>query len=85
MRERDIPELEDLLSVPVAATKYLGVTRQRVFQMLDEGKLTFIRKISGAGKRPAAYVVSKAEVEGLVEAQKRATKAAMDKEHVPVG
>jgi hypothetical protein len=57
MKISNIPVLEGQVSLPVAA-KRLNVTRQRLFQMVDEGKLTSIHKIPGAGARPAAYVIA---------------------------
>jgi hypothetical protein len=66
-----IPELEGYISLPRAGKK-LKVSRQRLFQMVDEGVLTSIRRISGAGSRPAAYVVKTVEVEKLLQAQREA-------------
>lgn len=57
----NIPVLKGWISLPVSA-RQLAVTRQRIFQMVDEGKLTSIHQIRGAGDRPAAYVVSEAEM-----------------------
>jgi Helix-turn-helix domain len=60
-----VPELDGWLSVPVAAQE-LGVSRQRVFQMIQEGRIKSVRQIPGVGERPAAYVVRKAEIDQLV-------------------
>lgn len=61
----DIPELEGWLSLPEAGD-LLHVTRQRVFQMgAEEGKLQTLRRIRGAGPRPAAYVVGTPEILAL--------------------
>jgi hypothetical protein len=60
--KRDIPVLEGWKSLPTAARE-LSVTRQRLFQMgAEEDKLTSLRQVPGAGTRPAAYVVSEAEL-----------------------
>lgn len=71
--------LEGWLSLPTAAED-LRVTRQRVFQMgAEEGKLTSLRQVPGAGERPAAYVVGEAEVCKLRRTQlEAAIKAAQD-------
>lgn len=61
----NIPELEGWLSLPEAGD-LLRVTRQRVFQMgAEEGKLKTLRRIRGAGPRPAAYVVGTSEILAL--------------------
>jgi hypothetical protein len=67
-----IPDLEDWVALPVLAEE-LGVKRQRIFQMLAEGKLTSARKIPGTGSRPVAYVVSAEEARQL-KAQQGAAK-----------
>lgn len=69
----DIPALEGWTALPVLALE-LGVKRQRIFQMLDEGKLTSARLIPGTGSRPVAYVVSDEEAAEL-KAQQAAAKA----------
>jgi hypothetical protein len=61
----DVPELDGWLSLPVAAQK-LGVSRQRVFQMIQEDRIKSVRQIPGVGDRPAAYVVRLAEIDQLV-------------------
>jgi len=70
-----VPELDGYVSFPVVA-KRLNVTRQRVFQMLDERKLTSARKLPGASTRPAAYMISDAEMDRLLEEQRQAREAA---------
>jgi hypothetical protein len=67
----EVPELEGQVSLPKAGLE-LGVSRQRMFQMIDEGKLKTVRRIPGAGVRPAAYVISTAERDGLLAAQRAA-------------
>lgn len=79
---RQIPVLAGWVSLPAAA-KRLTVTRQRIFQMVDEGKLTTIHQILGAGERPAAYVIREAEVTKLQAEQKAAAEAADHREKVP--
>jgi hypothetical protein len=66
-----VPELRGWVSFPAAADR-LGVARQRVFQMLDERKLTSVRKLPGSGSRPAAYVISDREMERLLTEQREA-------------
>lgn len=90
MKITTIPVLEGWVSLPVAAAR-LAVTRQRLFQMADEGKLTTIHQIPGAGERPAAYVVREIEVVRLEGEQAAAAQAAdaraarTAEEQVPVG
>ena len=90
MKITTIPVLEGWVSLPVAA-KRLSVTRQRLFQMADEGKLTTIHQIPGGGPRPAAYVVREIEVTRLEGEQEAAARAAGERagrgaeEQVPVG
>jgi flavin-dependent dehydrogenase len=64
----ELPELEGWLSFPVAADR-LKVTRQRLHQMLQEGKFETARRIPGTGKRPAGYVIREAEVNKILEEQ----------------
>lgn len=75
---KSIPVLPDWKSLPEAGA-ILGATRQRLFQMVDEGKWTTIHQIPGAPsddpneeKRPALLVVARWEVENLLAAQKAA-------------
>jgi hypothetical protein len=68
-----IPDLDGWTALPVLADD-LGVKRQRIFQMLWEGKLTSARKIPGTGTRPVAYVVSTEEANRL-KAEQAAAKA----------
>lgn len=68
MKSANIPVLDGWTSLPVAAAR-LDVTRQRLFQMVDEEKLTSVRQVLGAGSRPAAYVVGEAELCRLRRAQ----------------
>jgi len=90
MKITTIPVLEGWVSLPVAADR-LSVTRQRIFQMVDEGKLTTIHQIPGAGSRPAAYVISEPEVARLEREQEAAAHAADERaargteEKVPAG
>lgn len=70
-----VPVLKGWHTFPVAADR-LGVRRQRVFQMLDERKLTSARKLPGSGDRPAAYVISDAELERLLAEQRAASEEA---------
>lgn len=71
-----IKDLEGWESLPVAAVR-LSVKRQRIFQMIGEGKMEEddLRKVAGAGIRPAAYLVRTRVVDGLLEEQKAAVKA----------
>jgi Holliday junction resolvasome RuvABC DNA-binding subunit len=86
MKMSDVPVLPGWVSLPVAATR-LEVTRQRLFQMADEEKLTTIHQIPGAGKRPAAYVIAEDEVVRLEREQEaaRAASRRTEDERVPVG
>jgi hypothetical protein len=68
-----IPPLDGWVALPVLALD-LGVKRQRIFQMLDEGKLLSARQIPGTGSRPVAYVVSTEEADRL-KAEQAAAKA----------
>ena len=61
VRDEVVPELEGKVSLPVAA-EVLRVSRQRIFQMGEERKLISLRRIAGAGSRPAAYVLDTIEV-----------------------
>jgi hypothetical protein len=70
-----VPVLRGWVSFPAAAHK-LDMTRQRMFQMLDEGKLTSVRRVPGAGDRPAAYLISDREMERLLAEQAAAKEAA---------
>lgn len=69
-----VPVLKGWNTFPRVADE-LGIARQRVFQMLDERKLTSVRKLPGSGERPAAYVISDAELERLLAEQRAATAA----------
>jgi hypothetical protein len=73
-----IPALDGWVALPVLAED-LGVKRQRIFQMLWEGKLTSARQIPGTGTRPVAYVVSTAEAEQLKAQQAAAREVAKAK------
>lgn len=86
MKVQTIPVLDGWVSLPVAAVR-LKVSRQRLFQMVDEGKLITIHQILGAGDRPAAYVVREVEVTRLQAEQLAAVEAAEAnrEEKVPVG
>jgi hypothetical protein len=66
--KKEVPELEGKVSLPVVGLK-LKVSRQRIFQMIDEEKLRTVRRIPGAGVRPAAYVIDTAELDELLAAQ----------------
>lgn len=77
-----IPVLPGWVSLPVAAAQ-LDVKRQRLFQMIDEGKLTTVHRIPGAGSRPAAYVVRVEEVNRLL-AEQKAAEARVTASEVPV-
>jgi hypothetical protein len=70
--QKNIPELAGWLSLPVAALR-MKKTRQRAYQMAEDGTLKSVRQIPGAGPRPAAYVVRETEIENLV-ARERAAK-----------
>lgn len=69
----NIRPLDGWVALPVLADR-LGVKRQRIFQMLDEGKLTSARYLPGTGSRPVAYMVSDEEAAALV-AEQQAAKA----------
>lgn len=80
MASRDwVPSLKGWVSFPDAADR-LGISRQRVFQMLDEHKLTSARQLAGAGNRPAAYVISDREMDRLLAEQAAAEAAAQEAE-----
>jgi hypothetical protein len=74
---KDVSVLEGWRSLPDAAVP-LGVTRQRLFQMVDEGKLPSVRQVPGAGSRPAAYVISEAELCRLRREQLQAAIGALE-------
>ena len=74
-----VPVLKGWVSFPAAADK-LGISRQRMFQMLDEGKLTSVRRVPGAGDRPAAYLITAREMERLVAEQAAAEAASQEPE-----
>ena len=67
----EVPVLEGKVSLPKAGLE-LHVSRQRMFQMIAEGKLPSARRIPGAGKRPAAYVIDQVELDSLLAAQRAA-------------
>lgn len=57
-----LPALKGSVIPPVAAVP-LRVSRQRVFQMIEEGKIKSAVRVPGLpGKRPAAYLIRIAEV-----------------------
>lgn len=65
----DVPYLEGWMTLPDAAVT-LGVTRQRVFAMVRERKLTTARKVSSnlTGNQPRIqYIVQTGEVTALRE------------------
>lgn len=64
IRMEDLPELEGWLTLPEAA-KLLGLTRQRVYQMVQVGTLKSVMKL---GDKPT-YIIRKAEIEPLVQAR----------------
>jgi hypothetical protein len=70
--QKNIPVLAGWLSLPVAAER-MGKTRQRAYQMAEDGTLKTVRLIPGAGPRPAAYVVRETEIANYV-ARERAAK-----------
>lgn len=72
------PVLEDWHSLPWCAIE-LGVKRQTMFQQAEEGKLTSLRRLPGAGTRPAAYVISTAELSRLRLEQAAAIRAAEER------
>lgn len=74
-----VPPLKGYVSFPVVARR-LKVSRQRVFQMLDERKLTSAVQLPGAGDRPAAYAITVRELDRLLAEQRAAEEAA---EHEP--
>lgn len=74
-----MPVLKGWVSFPAAAHR-LSISRQRVFQMLDEGKLPSARQLPGAGDRPAAYVISDKEMDRLLAEQAAAEEASQETE-----
>ena len=74
MKIEDVQELEGWHSFPEAA-QALGVARQRINQLLDEGKLKSVRKVLGAGARPAVLLLSQQDLDRLL-AEKEAAEAA---------
>lgn len=73
-KNRSIPALEGWVSIPVAG-QMLDRTRQRLFQMGEEGKLKTIRQIQGSDPagRPVGYVIREAEIQDLIAAEQAAT------------
>jgi excisionase family DNA binding protein len=68
----ELPVLEGWRSL-VGASRYLGVTRARVYQMVEEGKITSCRRVEDS----THYLVRDAELKEikdkwLVEARERA-------------
>jgi predicted DNA-binding ArsR family transcriptional regulator len=74
--QRIIPALKGWVALPVLAED-LGVKRQRIFQMLHEGKLESAVQIPGTGNRPVAYLVS-AEEAARLKAEQDAARAKAD-------
>jgi hypothetical protein len=69
MKAKEVPVLTGWVSLPVAA-KRLRVKRQRLFQMgVEENKLGSLRQVPGGAERPAAYVISEAELCRLLREQ----------------
>jgi hypothetical protein len=75
---RSIPVLKEWVSLPDAGAR-LRLTRQRLFQMVDENKWKTLHQIPGKPsddpeeeKRPALLVVRLSEVEAMLAAQKAA-------------
>ena len=60
---RSLPVLKGWVALPPAALA-MRVTRQRAFQMIEEGKITTVHRVLGESEeaRPAAYLVRVAEV-----------------------
>lgn len=86
-----IKVLEGWEGLPAAAAR-LGTTRQRLFQMgTEEGKLSSLRQIPGAGERPTAYVVSTKEIDALIakrqeiDAARERGEASVEEDPVAVG
>jgi hypothetical protein len=78
----DVPELDGWMSLP-AAGDMLHVSRQRLFQMVQERKWESIHRIRGKAPedpadsgRPAIYVVRTEEVERYLAAQRTAAEGA---------
>jgi hypothetical protein len=62
IRLSDLPELEGWRSL-VGAGRYLGVTRARIYQMVEEGKITSARRVPDS----KTYLVRDAELKGIKE------------------
>lgn len=81
-----IPVLAGWVSLPVAA-KRLEVKRQRLFQMgVEEDKLDTLHQIPGGSRsRPAAYVISEAELCRLQRGQLEAAIKAAQRDDTDEG
>lgn len=64
---RQLPVDTGKLIPPMAAIA-LRVSRQRVIQMLEEGKFETAEQVPGSGTRPAAYQIRVAEIRELAVA-----------------
>ncbi len=62
----DLPELAGWLTVPEAADD-LSLSRQRVYQMIEEGKIKTCHRL---GRRPV-WIIREAEVRHMVEDKNR--------------
>jgi len=58
---KSLPALAGWVIPPLAAGP-LHVTRQRVFQMIEEGKIKSAVRVPGVGDRPAAYLIRIVEI-----------------------
>lgn len=72
------PVLEGQHTLPWCAIE-LGISRQSMFQQAEDGKLTSLHYLPGAGPRPAAYVISTAELNRLRLEQAAAIRAAEER------
>jgi excisionase family DNA binding protein len=66
----ELPELEGWLTLPEAASD-LQISRQRFYQMVQEGKITTCRRL---GRRPI-YIVREQEIQELLADKIAATEA----------
>jgi hypothetical protein len=73
--EREIPELQGWLALPVAAER-VGLSRQWLHDMVTapdpSGELRNVRRVRGTGTRPVTILVRTAEVERLKKARELA-------------
>jgi hypothetical protein len=80
MKKIDCPHIKGWLTLPEAGME-LKISRQSMFQRAESGKLTSLCYVPGSDpdKRPAAYLVSRDEVDRLLAEQRAAQQAAAER------